>query len=302
VYEQHGAYTVSVSESGPLRKTIRVVRTVHLAAGQPETLFVQDVSLYANSPLLYVEMHGNWHAVDVCVKAEFDLAMSYDTVSCEMPYGVINRPAVYPRARRQEKADGPDEPDRPMQNWIDVSDGTNGLAVINNGKYGYSSTASTIALTLMRAPRIREGEVAGLGPFEFAYGVLPHAGTWVDAGIPAAASIFNRPVRSATTFPHHGEIDAGSSLFQVDDPSVLIAAVKKAESNGDIVLRLFQSTGRPAEVKLRSHFPVSGAKEVDGLEDDVAGSRVRMVDDRTVAFNCRAFEIVSIRLRFPARQ
>jgi alpha-mannosidase len=274
-YDPHGAYSVSVVESSSVQKTIRVTRSFSADAHRPNTVLIQDISLSPGSPLVRIHMHGDWQAQEAIVKAEFDFAYRYDTVICEMPYGVIERSSVIDTVRtvgaeaaedRVRKGSERDEPDRPMQNWLDVSDGTNGLAILNNGKYGYDSAPDSIRLSLMRAPNMREGEIAGLGPFEFSYALLPHPGSWAEANVAGAALAFNRDPVVQFSWAHDGVLPSAGELFSVTDPAVHITVVKRAECSAAVVLRLYESSGTAREARVESRYRINRVFETNALE------------------------------------
>jgi alpha-mannosidase len=135
----------------------------------------QGISLYADSPLIHIRTYGDWLAEQACLKTEFDLAFQAQTIVCDMPYGVMERPSVYSTTKvvgaetvadRVKRGSERDEPDRPMQMWLDFSD----------------------------------GEVAGLGPFEFSYALLPHAGTWREVAY-QDVSVDPVPAHELTIYP-----------------------------------------------------------------------------------------------------
>ena len=305
--DPHGAYTVYVKESGPVRKVICVERSMSVGPDAPDTVINQEISLYADSPLINIRMYGDWLSEQACVKAEFDLAFQATTVACHMPYGVIERPSVYPTTKvvgaeamedRVKSGSERDEPDRPMQMWLDFSDGEKGLAFLNNGKYGYDSTEEQVRLTLMRAPFIRDGEVAGLGPFEFSYALLPHAGTWREAGLPELGYSFNRPLVACPSWSHAGSIAPHSSLFSLSDQSVMITAAKKAERSNAVVLRLYESRGVGKELTLSSRRSVRRATEANGLEMAAESDGVTKATAHDIRVSMRAFEVKTVLLEF----
>ena len=72
-----------------------------------------------------------------------------------------------------------------------------GVAVLTDSKYGYSAFGNTLRISLLRAPRNPDPE-ADRGTHPFAYALLPHTGTWQDAGVVAEAAALNSPVRWGT--------------------------------------------------------------------------------------------------------
>lgn len=304
-YDPHGAYRVYVLESGPVCKTIRVERSLSITSNYPNTVINQDISLYKNSPMVHVRMSGDFQGERVLVKSEFPFSFDAPTVACDMPYGMIERTSDYAAETevgseaaedRVKQGDKRDESDRPMHMWLDFSDGEKGMAIFNNGKYGYSSTSSSIGLSLMRAPVIREHEVAGLGDFEFSYAFFPHAGTWRDADIPAMGYLFNREIMVSQTWSHGGNLNSDTSLFSVSDPAVLITSIKRAELSGDIIIRLYESKGVPAEIKLSSAYPLKKVCEVNAVELEVIKDNLTVDKDHEIPLTMGRFEIKTLKI------
>ena len=289
-YYPHGAYRVYVLESGPVCKTIRMERTVSLWPDTADTVVFQDITLYKNSAMLHIKCYGDWQAREAMLKAEFNFSFESPVVVCDMPYGVIERSSVY-----DPKANQPEEPDRPMQMWLDFSDGKTGMAFFNNGICGYDSTEKSIRLSLMRAPLMRENEVTGLGVFSFSYALLPHAGTWKDAGIPSKSYCFNRELIVKQAWPHDGAINTLSALFAVDRESVIITAVKRAELSNDIIVRLYESKGEKTDTILTSLFNIKSACEVNAIEMESLNN-LAVSGGHRVDIKMGPFEVKTLRL------
>ena len=292
-YDPVGVYDVRTVEDGPVRTVVRVIRSMSLHPNMPPTRIQQDIILYVDSPIVTFATSGEWYAREAMVTAEFDLNLKPESIVAEMPYGVINRPPDFSRV-----ANGRQEPDRPMQRWLDVSDDEIGLAFLNDGKYGYSSTRTGVSLSLMRAPRIRADEIAGLGPFEFSYAVLPHVGAWQEAQIPVAAASFNRPLYSQTASRHAGDSTDIPSLLHVDPPGVLVGAVKRAERSHDLVVRLHESAGTECRATVDLGRPARSVWETDALERPIPGGDLHLFEGgRRLTLAFRPFEVKTVVLQ-----
>src|SRR5207253_10394475 len=108
------------------------------------------------------------------------------------PFGAIERPLSQ---------------EFPAQNWIDYSDGRNGVALLNRGLPGNNTSDGTLMLSLMRSTRIQaygigggfEGQSSDSGlelgkELTFRYSLLPHTGDWRSAILPACGLEFNNPL------------------------------------------------------------------------------------------------------------
>jgi alpha-mannosidase len=300
---------VRMVEDGPVRACIRAVRRVQLDPELPSTEIAQETVLYRDLPYLVFQTRGNWQARRVLLKAEFDLAFSSDRVACEMPYGVAERAphlghAAFLIRRDSAGEDGMkagttmQEPDRPMQRWLDFSDGTRGVAFVNNGKYGYDASENQVRISLMRAPIHRDGVPVGLGPFSFSYALLAHQGDWREAGLPRHGYAFNHALVPLWTDAHAGLSLEGTSAYSVEDPAVLITAIKRQEIGSGVVLRLYESLGRPVVTRLTSSRAIASAVEGDLLEVPLAGdSRCRQASAHAIELALRPFEIVTVLLQ-----
>jgi len=275
--------SVEVIERGPVRCCIRVTSELGLASDLPKTRITQDVILYANSRIVHFDSSGEWHAREVLLKAEFDLNLACEVVTAESPYGVAVRPG---RVQAEIGTAGADsmaedglsgtaaliEPDRPMQKWLDVSDGRNGIAFLNNGKYGYDTADDTVRLSLLRSPvmRVWKDEVIGLGHFEFSYALMPHSGDWRNGQVPRRAYEFNRPLIAWETDVHEG-IEA-PLLVACQDRNVMVTAVKHTEGGTGLVVRVVETAGQASRATIRFGRKVARVQEADLLERSVQDS------------------------------
>jgi alpha-mannosidase len=308
VLEAWQGQSACVVENGPVRACVRVVRQASLDPDLPRTEIVQDIVLYRDMPYLLFQTRGDWQAKRSLLKAEFDLSFSCTRVACEMPYGVAERePHLGQAAFRisQGSAQEDDmragtavpEPDRPMQRWLDFSDGTVGVAFLNNGKYGYDASPRQVRLSLMRAPVHRDGELVGLGRFAFSYALMPHRGDWREAHLPQRGYGLNHELLPISAAPHDGPALENVSCYRIQDPGVLITVVKRAQGNGSIILRLYESLGRSVSTTLTSAVKIAYVLACDLLEAPLAdGGCCRQVSGRAVEVALQPFEIVTLLL------
>src|SRR5207237_5562493 len=124
----------------------------------------------------------------------------------------------------------------PGHRFADRSEHGFGVALLTDCKYGYSTYANEMRISLLRGTTVPDPE-ADLGEHRFAYAVMPHAGGWRDAGVVAEAARFETPLRWAP-----GSAPAGS-WFAVDDPNLVLDTVKPAEDSDALVLRLYEAHG-----------------------------------------------------------
>ncbi|MDO4292260.1 MAG: glycoside hydrolase family 38 C-terminal domain-containing protein [Eubacteriales bacterium] len=243
----------------------------------------------------------DWRERHRMLKADFPTAVHSARVIGEIAFGAAGRPTT--RSRQWEK----DMYEVCSHRYSVLENGREGLAVMNDSKYGWSAQEDRISLTLLRAPLMPDLS-ADQGRQEFAYAVRPYEGSFGEANIPRRAVLFDRSRhledgllrrtaalnRSFCPFwleaaPWPGETG--------DSCHVLTEAVKLAEDGSNrLVLRLYEAAGAPQRVILHTTFPVREAVETDLLEQGGTALLPEDVPQAAGAYRLefRAFEIKTV--------
>jgi len=93
------------------------------------------------------------------LKAIFPIAMDNPVFNCQVPFDVVERPTDLRKTPSSYKTlrtdltlnEDPAGQEVPAQKWVDLSDGTNGIALLNNTKYGHSYHNGDLRITLLRS-------------------------------------------------------------------------------------------------------------------------------------------------------
>ena len=80
--------------------------------------------------------------------------------------------------------------------------------------------------------------------------LVPHAGTWQDAGVVRQAEEFTAPVPVFYQGIHRGTRPLSASFMSVDVPNVAVSAVKKSEDGDDLIVRCYETAGRATRANL----------------------------------------------------
>jgi alpha-mannosidase len=214
----------------------------------------------------------------------------------EIPFGAIERPPGI---------------EFPAQNWVDHGDGKQGLALLNLGLPGNVVTDGTLMLSLLRAHTLgaygfgggyEPGMLSETGfqlgkPRTVRYALVPHKGDWKQAGVYRDGLEFNHPLVARVVAPHSGPLPRRWGFLIVSAPNVVVSDLKPARDGG-IALRLYEAAGQRTEaVAVKLHAKVSSANEANLLEDM---GRALSVEDNTVRFDLRSYEIKTIILQVDA--
>jgi alpha-mannosidase len=225
--------SIQVVADGPLRKTIEIQRTWQ------HSHFTQDISLDAGSDFVRVDTTVDWHEQHVLLKAAFPLAHSGPKATFEIPYGAIERSTT--RNDSWEKA----QFEVPALRWADLGDATQGVSILNDSKYGYDALGNTLRLTLLRSPTWPDPD-ADQGPQHFTYEIYPHTGPWQTAQTIHRGYELNTPLTAQQVFPHTGSLPPTYSFASIDEPNVILTAMKKAEDTNALIFRFYEATGAGA--------------------------------------------------------
>ncbi|WP_432512890.1 alpha-mannosidase [Kineococcus sp. SYSU DK001] len=282
---------VAVVEEGPLRARVRVVRTVRTSR------IVQEYVLAAGSDRLDVRTEIDWHEQEKFLKAAFPLDLHAAVSSSEIQFGHVQR-ATHTNTSwdhaRFETA---------MHRWVHVAEPGYGVAVANDSTYGHDTTRSaredggsttTVRLSLVRGPRMPDPQ-ADQGRHVLSYSLVP--GARIADAVRTGYDV-NLPLREVD-----GPAEPPAAPVTVTGDGATLEAVKLAQDgSGDVVVRVYEAWGARAKGVLRTSFPVAEATVVDLLEDPAqegtAAARgvASLLDDGTVGFALRPFEVLSLRL------
>jgi alpha-mannosidase len=278
------ADSVKLIERGPLRATIRVVRTWN------KSKFIQDISLYAGLDRVDVANDFDWHETHILLKAVFPLAASSGEATFEIPYGSIERPTT--RNNKIEDA----KFEVPALRWADLGNGRHGFSLINESKYGYDAKGNLLRLSLLRSPTWPDPE-ADRGRHQFSYSLYPHAGTWKQAMTVRRGYEFNYKLRSMQLEAHEGKRPPEHAFVTVSDPNVVLTAMKKAEDADGLILRFYEWAGTTGSVQLGVP-PGATSATLTNLMEKPGGSALPIVNNH-VTVPVHPYEIVTVRVDYP---
>ncbi|XP_046506002.1 alpha-mannosidase 2C1 isoform X2 [Equus quagga] len=220
----------------------------------------QEVVLDVGCPYVRFHTEVHWHEAHKFLKVEFPARVRSPQATYEVQFGHLQRPTHYNTswdwARFEVWA----------HRWMDLSEHGFGLALLNDSKYGASVRGSVLSLSLLRAPKAPDA-TADMGRHEFTYALMPHEGSFQDAGVIRAAYSVNFPLLA---LPTPGPAPAAAwSAFSVSSPAVVLETVKQAETSPQgrtLVLRLYEAHGSHVDCWLHTSLPVQEAVLCDLLE------------------------------------
>lgn len=282
-----------LTEQGPLRLTLRIeFRT------PTRSVITQDVHFYHRSPRVDFATHVKWQEKLTLLKVAFPLAVKTNSATYEMQFGAIRRPTKSSDPWERAKFEVP------AQQWADMSESKYGVAILNDCKYGYDAKESVLRLTLLRSPHyphpiepwhLNDAEVTDQGEHRFCYSIYPHAGDWRNGLVTQRARELNHPVTVLA-----GRTPAlKSTLLTISKPSVVVDAVKKAEEGDELVLRLHEAYGLPADATIQFGADCKSAFECDLQENTVKELKA---SKSKLAVRFKPFEIKTLKVTLRVKE
>jgi alpha-mannosidase len=287
-YEKHplsAAQLVGIEtvETGSVRSVVRVTHRFQ------QSTFIQDLILYRDSPLLYIENRVDWQERHVLVKAAFPLKLATDRATYEIPFATIDRSTL--RNTKAQKAQW----EVPALRWASLSDGKQGFSLLNDSKYGYDARrnnyGTVLRLSLLRGPQWPDPN-ADLGSHQFTYALSGFLGDWRSSGTIQQGLDLNTPLMAVVESPHSGKAD--NSFLAIDNPQIVLTTWKQAEDGDGWVIRLYESTGKTAQGTLSFPKPLQTAAITDLLERK---QKALTFSGEKLNISLSPYEIQTIRVR-----
>jgi len=302
--------SVKVIEEGPVRVCVETVKT------WGKSRFIERVYIYRSYPRIEYDMEVHWLETgsdsthSPMLRAIFPIAMDDPDFYNHVPLDVVQRPVdgkingqptpdclkhrdVYGNVAARD-----DGQEVPAQHWVDLTDGENGIALLNSSKYGHSVHEGDMRITLMRSagdPDI----YPNLGKFHIRYALFSHAGDWKN-GVWMEGEDFNVPVYAAeppssALARQHATLPEEASWISLSGPGVILSGIKKAEQGNELVVRLAEMEGSRTEAELELPVEIDAVRRLNLIEmplkKDVAEPEVH---GKNIRFAIEPHEIVTL--------
>ncbi len=330
------AAAVQFVETGPVRVLVRIASVLTLPEGivadggrsegmRPLPL-VTWLTVEAHSPVCKFHTEVRNTVKEHRLRVLFPTGIRTDLSNAETQFDVVQHPidppayddSTLPENVRQiilgAREPGPTTT-FPQRSFVDLDNGTRGLAVLNRGlpEYEVRKQNCSIALTLFRSvgwiarsdltsrigdagPMIATPEAQCLRTMEFDYAILPHAGNWETGRVAEMADRFNTDFLAFPTDRHAGNLPDTGAFLTLQDPEdrLKVTAVKRSEDGQAMIVRLHNPTRLGAQAHLASSFKVNRAAYTNLAEEHRADLAVE--DGHRIAVSALPKKIVTVRL------
>lgn len=275
-----GVTSCRIGKTGPLFVSVITERSFQHSLLRQEMIFYRD-----NRRIDFVT-DMDWYDHQILVKAAFATDLLTDHVTAEIQDGVITRPNHRNTSWDQAMFECC------AHRFVDLSEADYGVAILNDGRYGYDALDGTLRLTLLKSG-IFPNENADCGAHHFIYSLLPHEGDYRKGRVTEEADLLNKPL-TALVGSYRGE---RYSAAYVDAPGVYLDTVKRAEDGNGLILRFYEGHGATREVHADvAHLHPESAVECTPTEEKIRGAKNVLEKGQRLSFTIRPFEIRTFRL------
>jgi mannosylglycerate hydrolase len=207
------------------------------------------------------------------IRALFDTGIHTEKHIADQQFGTISRNNYLKQVEYWEQENWEEKyyPIYPQQKFVDVSDDQKGIAILNKGLPQYEilhGEKPSIALPLLAGTDYmgkqdlvdRPGRRSGLhvetpdslllGEHEMEYSIIPHSGDEINGRIGIKSSEYITPFVTlpVNSVSETAFVNDQSMFFCLDHNGMAISAVKKAEHDDSLLLRIYNTTNQKIDV------------------------------------------------------
>ncbi|MDD2431836.1 MAG: glycoside hydrolase family 38 C-terminal domain-containing protein [Firmicutes bacterium] len=254
-FEPEKLISFKLKENGPICTSFEASWKVN------QSTITQEIALYQKSKRVDFKTKVDWQEKHVLLKTIFDTKIRSRYATFDVAFGKYQRPTfqntTWERAQYEVSA----------HKWADLSDGSHGVSLLNDCKYGYNVGDQTLGLSLLRAPTYPDKD-ADNGSHEFTYSVLLHEDVSCQKTIKEAYDLnLESLVKEIPTSKANGirPLPKKHSFIELKSQGVFLDTIKLAEKSNDYIFRFFESLGRREVLKVNSGLKL--IDETDLLEN-----------------------------------
>lgn len=249
-----------------------------------DSTLTQDMVLSAVSRRIDFRTSVDWQERQQLLKTAFPVDIRSTEATYDIQYGNVKRPTHWNTSWDWARFE------TVGHQWADLSERGYGVSLLNDCKYGYDIKNNVMRLSLLKSA-VYPDYAADLGHHEFTYSLLPHAGDWWEGRTVQEAWYLNNPL----TFSQGKAAADELSFLSLNQPNVMIDAVKKSEDGTRIIARVHEFTGQTTAVTLTSDFAITDWQEVNLMEQPLG-----TMNDGPIEFTLKPYEIKTFSIAISA--
>ena len=273
-----------ILENGPARIAVKVSR--HAQSSKIE----QVITLESGGQFIKVDNFIDWQERRTLLKAQFPFTCENEEATYDLGLGCI---------RRSNNQDNLYEV--PAQKWADISGEDYGVSVFSDCKYAWDKpNNNTLRLTCIHTPagaftKDARQDLQDIGRNIFSFGIFAHKGD-LSSKTAQQSQLFNSPLAAfQTSSRRNGALSDSFSLLKVGSNNIIVRAIKKADRDDDIVIRVNSSSTKEIKNAEISFFAdILEANETYGSEEIIKKAKT---EGNKLILSLKPYEIKTFKLR-----
>lgn len=221
---------IETVESGPLRNTLKITRRYR------NSTFVQFVTLDYGSDKIVTDYIVDWKETASLLKLRVSADEKYSSAVYEGGIGV-----------EAERNNHEKKYEFAANRWVALKEegADKSILLMSDCKYGWDKpTDNVLRMTALHTPYDKRSDAARHDLQDFCenrFGMTLSLAS--DKDFYKISDEYNYPITAVQTDRHNGNMQREFSFAAVDNPSVTVRAMKRAEESSDIILRLYNTVG-----------------------------------------------------------
>jgi len=272
---------LTIEERGPLKVVLLVKRMIH------QSSLMQRIALSYNSRRIDFVTVIEWQETHKLLKSAFPINIRTEEALEEIQFGYVKRPT------HQNRRYDADRYEVCNHRYTAMTEPGRTAAVLNDSKYGISTSGNSIELTLLKSP-VWPDMHADKGIQEFTYSFYIDSRNFTESGVVREGMQLNSPL----TF--WGKGTGEKEFFRISAENVILETVKMAEDGGNhMVLRYYEALGKHTSCLVTASFKISKVWETT-MEENLEGGKTVPVNLHEncseILLHFAPFEIKTLRL------
>ena len=271
-----------IIEQGPVRAVYKVERAFR------KSTFTEYYVVYNDLERIDVDYEAEWKEDHVVLKADYPVDVNAVKATFDIQFGNIERSTTTNTTWEFAQFE------QSMHKWVDLSDNSFGLSVLNDCKYGCDVKNGHIRPTLFRCAT-SPNKIQDREHHSFTFSIYPHAGRAVDSDVVRESFNINYPLYAVPASAHEGVLPTEYSLVNCDKGNIVIETVKVAEDSDDIIIRAYETWNAKTSTTFSFVSEIANVTECNLLEEQ--DEPVEFKGDKfTTTF--KPFEIKTFKVKF----
>lgn len=268
-------------EKGPVRATLKIERKF------VNSTIIQKIYFYNHTKRIDFDTYVDWKQKQVLLRVDFPVDINNTEATYDIQFGNLKRATHSNTSWEKAKFEVC------AHKWADISETGYGVSLMNDCKYGYSISDSTMSLTLLKSG-ILPNPVTDQEEHTFVYSIYPHEDIVEKSETVNESYNLNCPLYSYES--KNGSSNKSENIgniLEVDKENVIIETVKKAEDNSGIIIRMYESQNKREVVGITFKDGFKKVKEYDLMENEIGEVKI---SENKFTFDIKPYEIKTFKI------